>query len=271
MALRLPHSYFIKIIFTWVILTCCVGCKSYDELKIKQTSPPSSNISIKELRSLADNKVITIEQELIIGGYVTSCDKAGNFYRTFTIEDLTGGVEIMAGLYDLHNIFPLGYYVSVNLKGCTIAHYNGILQIGRKAKSYSSYPTDYFTSRVLLDMHITCYDTFRPVTPAPTSIKRLTAEMCGRLVRIDKLQLCSAIYPDAWQINLEGKWLGYNVFCNKAGNIIVVHTSEYANYADQYISTEQVTITGILQRGKFNGEECYFIKMRDEKDCSILH
>lgn len=270
MPILLSHNHLTQTIIALVVMICCYGCRKYDNIENINT-PPSSNISIKQLYSLVGNKTITLEQELIIGGYVTSCDRAGNFYRTFTFEDLTGGVEVMAGLYDLHNIFPLGYYVSVNLKGCTLSLYNGILQIGRKAKSYDNYPTDYFSSKVLLSEHAKCYDVYQPITPKHTSIEQLSAEICGKLVCIDGLQLCSSLYPDAWQINQEGKWVGYNVFCDKSDNTIVIHTSDYANYADKYISTEQVALTGILQQIKFNGEECYAIKMRDEKDCSILH
>lgn len=265
------YKYAIAILATIVALAYCVGCKKFDTIDNTSSTPPSNNISIEQLRSLVSDKTITIEQELVIGGFVTSCDRAGNFYRTFTFEDSTGGAEIMAGLYDLHNIFPLGYYVSVNLKDCTLSNYNGMLQIGRKAKSYSNYPTDYFYSQVLLNKHAKCYDIYQPVLPKITDIEHLTTDMCGRLVCIDNLKLCSKLHPDAWQVNQEGKWKGYNAFCDTKGNIIAINTSEYASYAENYIPTEQISITGILQRGVFNGEECFLIKMRNEEDCSILH
>ena len=144
-----------------------------------------------------------------------------------------------------------------------------MLQIGRRAKSYSSYPTDYFASQVLLGEHVTCYDLYHPINPTTTDIGSLTTEMCGRLVAIRNLQLCSSLYTDVWQVNQEGKWAGYNVFCDSDNNMIVVNTSDYATYADNNIPTQQVTLTGILQQAKFNGKECFLIKMRDEEDCSI--
>lgn len=256
-------------IITLITAGLLMGCKRYDDIDDSNSTPPSCNISIQQLRSLVGDKSVTIEQELTIGGYITSSDRAGNFYRTFTFEDLTGGVEVMAGLYDLHNIYPQGYYVSASLKGCTLSLYNGVLQVGRQAKSYSSFPTDYFSSQVLLKEHVTCYDQYHPITPTSTNIESLTAEMCGRLVTISDLQLCSSLYADVWQVNQEGKWSGYNIFCNTDSNIIVVHTSEYANYAGNDIPTQQVALTGILQQAQFDGEECFLIKMRDEKDCSI--
>lgn len=247
-----------------------LGCNHYDNPTEEQTAPISTNISIAELRRLVGEKALPIEQELIIGGYVTSSDEAGNFYRTFTLEDATGGVEIMAGMYDLHNLYPEGHYVVVKLSGCVAAIHEGMLQVGRAAKSYSIYPTDYFASRQALDKHIICYDVKGEVVPSAQCIGSLKDELCGRLVKISHLTLCSAEHAGAWEVNGEGRWTGYNLFCDGEGREIAVFTSEYANYAEQEIVAGEVALTGILHRGVVDGEEYYMIKMRDENDCQIL-
>lgn len=261
---------YIRLMLTTAIVAIVgtgMGCKDYDDIDT-QVPAVAPNISIQQLREFVADKAATIEQELIIGGYVTSCDKAGNFYRTFTFEDTSAGAELMAGLYDLHNIYPEGNYVTVNLKGCVAAIHNGTLQIGRKAPSYSSYPTDYFYTRLLLNRHVTTHNTNLKVTPAEHTISSLSEELCGRLVSLSGLRLCSSDYLGVWKVNTEGKWTGYNVFCDTSGDIIVVHTSEYATYAECYIPTSEVVLTGILQCGDFDGRRCFFIKMRDEKDCT---
>ena len=258
-----------KIIFLSLFLSL-VGCKKYDDLDTS-TTPESTNISLGELRAQIANKAATIEQELVVGGYVTSSDRANNFYHTFTFQDFTAAAEVMAGLYDLHNIYPQGYYITINLRGCTLAMYNGVLQIGRQAKSYSNYPTDYFSSRVLLDKHIKPHNIYQPISPTSLDIQALNSEQCGKLVRIDNLKLCSSDYHELWKVNVDGTWSGYNIFRDHSNNTLIVYTSEYANYAEQRIPSDEVSITGILQYGKFNGADCFFIKMRDEKDCSILH
>ena len=267
--MKFRHIYIIW--FALVIISIfSIGCNNYNDPSTENAIPQSTNISIGELRRLIGSGSQTIEKELIIGGYVTSSDQAGNFYRTLTIEDFTGAVEIMAGLYDLHNLFPAGYYVIVRLQGCTVAQHYGVLQVGLAPKSYSSYPTDYFASRQALDKHMTCYDVVRHIAPSPQTIASLEKDMCGRLVTIRDLSLCSALHAEGWQVNTDGKWKGYNFFCDKSGNQIAVYTSEYANYTDNKIPTAGVALTGILQYGKADGEEYYMIKMRDEKDCQIL-
>lgn len=268
--MKAPLRY-IFCLFAAATMLIAAGCNGYETPDTLESLPESTNISIAELRNLVGKNGQTIEQELIIGGYVTSSDKTGNFYRTFTIEDFSGGVEIMAGLYDLHNLFPIGYYVTAHLKGCTVALNEGVLQIGRAPKSYSNYPTDYFGSRQALDKHIKCYDVVRQVAPTPKSIASLNMAECGKLVTISDLTLCSSRHNEGWQVNSEGKWLGYNFFCDEKENQVAVYTSEYATYANDEIPTDKVALTGILHYGKADGEDYYMIKMRDERDCQILH
>ena len=54
------------------------------------------------------------------------------------------------------------------------------------------------------------------------------------------------------------------------GNTIAVYTSTYATYSSHHVPTQRVSLTGILQHGKVEGEDMYIIKMRDEKDCYIM-
>lgn len=241
-----------------MLCTGMLGCKSFDEPNWEESLPDAANIAIADLHDMIIGRCVVIEQDIVIGGYVTSCDKASNFYRTLTIEDSTGGAEIMVGLYDTHNIYPKGYYLTVSLNGCAVAEHLGVMQIGVPAPDYSYYPTDYFSSRPLLDKHVKRYDKRANIAPEPLFIPSLKLSDCGKLVNINHLTT-----------QREGVWSGYTIFNDKAGNKIAVYTSEHATYAQQPLPEEEVSITGILQYGTVEGEKVYIIKMRDEKDCNI--
>ena len=258
----------LRITLLFVLSLVLHGCHNFDDPAPQSALPEAANMAIADLCKLVGNKSVYIEESIVIGGYVTSSDKASNFYKTFTIEDATGGVEIMAGLYDLHNIYPEGYYVTVKLQGLTLCKHYGVLQVGRKAESYSNYPTEYFTSRILLDKHITRYDVRSLIAPKPLSIKELQQSDCGRLVCIGALRNVSNEYADVYGINDNGSWKGYNIFADESGNRIAVFTSDYADYADNAVPSDNVTITGILQYGEFDSKEMYMIKMRNENDCT---
>lgn len=274
MKLNRPQRIILQLIVCATIglcITFCVGCRDYDELSDSNNPIPTTNLSLGELRRLVADKSITINQDIVVGGYVTSNDREENFYRTFCFEDQTAGAEIMAGLYDLHNIFPEGFYVTASLQGCSIALHNGILQIGRQAQPYSAYPTDYFASRSTLDKHIRCHDSYQPISPKPQTISSLNEDMCGQLIVINELLLRSEQYPENWLINHEGKWQGYNIFSNSEGDIIATFTSDYASFAQHAIPKGTLSLTGILQYGQIANIQCYIIKMRDENDCKISH
>ena len=211
------------------------GCKKFDEPAQDSTTAQAANIAIADLHAMLNDRTVIIDQDIIIGGYVTSSDKASNFHKTFMIEDSSGGAEIMAGLYDLHNIYPEGYYITANLKGCAIGEQLGVMQIGMPAASYSYYPTDYFASRAVIDKYIKRYNIRRDIAPLPLSIEELTPSHCGRLVNIGGLTASQ-----------QGVWSGYQIFTDDNGQNIVVYTSEYADYAQKPLPDVRVSITGIL-------------------------
>lgn len=241
-----------------------ISCKQAYEPHVEAEIPQSPNMTIADLRETVGTRRVTITEPIVIGGYVTTDDSASNFYRTLCIEDATGGVEIMAGIYDLHNIYPEGSYLTISLAGCAVGEHYGILQVGTEAASYSNYPTDYFHSRVLLDRHIRCYDLRQTVAPRPVRVEELNTTLCGRLINISSLTR-TALAPS----NESGTWSGYNIFADKNGNTIAVYTSPYATYADAAVPGQEVSLTGILQYGDVEGEDMYIIKMRHEKDCSV--
>ena len=259
-----------KITIITAVAVFVLGCKDFDSPQEDSALPEATNISIGDLHKSIGSRTIDITDEIIIGGYVTSSDQASNFYKSFTIEDATGGAEIMAGIYDTHNIYPIGTYLTIHLNGCSLGEHYGVMQVGLKAAAYSGYPTEHFASQVLLDRHIRRYDIVRHITPRPIEIKALTPALCGSLVSIGPLRHLREESAQLWEGNQSGEWAGYNLFEDRGGWRIAVYTSEYADYTNEPIPTSEVAITGILQRGKIEGEEYYMIKMRNEKDCSII-
>lgn len=257
-----------KVVALLVMALMTVTCRDFDTPSQENKSEMLPNITIAELNRLIGDKALTISESLRIAGVVTSTDRESNFHKTFTIEDATGGVEIMAGIYGLHNVYPEGCYLCLELAECGVGRHYGVLQVGLPAKAYSGYPTDYFSSRVMLDRHIFCHNLISPIEPQRLTPAELDPTMCGRLVRIDGLTLTSHLHPEVWEVNREGTWHGYNFFSTTEGETIVVYTSDYATYADHTIPQGEVSISGILQYGKIDGEELFMIKMRQESDCS---
>ena len=236
------------------------------------------NMSLGELRGLWRGKTFEITEPIVVGGVVTSSDKAGNFYQTFTIEDATGAAEIRAGMRDLHNPYPVGCRLTVKLEGCAVGVERGVLQIGLKPETYSNYTVDYFYSKVLLDKHIVRSGDVVGVSPLRVAYGDLSDKKCGRLVQIESLSLLVETGDDA-EDDAEDEsevatpqpatWRGYRAFADGEGNRVYTYTSDYADFAAEEVPTIPCDITGILQLEKIAGVEgeCFVLKMRSEDDC----
>ena len=264
------------------ILTICAavllcGCYNSTRLPGSENSDLKPNMSLAELRNLWRGKTVAIDEPVVVGGYVTSSDVAGNFYQTFTISDGERAAEIMAGMRDLHNSYPLGCYLCVKLKGCAIGVERGVLQIGLMPASYSNYAVDYFYSRAVMDQHLERSGEVADVEALPLDVASLDESMCGLLVRIEGVQLVvEAKEPSEEDGETTGPepatWSGYRAFTDAAGCQVFTYTSDYANYAAEEVPTAMCSITGILQRGKVSGVsgDSFILKMRSKDDCVAI-
>lgn len=251
-----------------IAMVVLVGCRRYDApAGLPKTEPVT--MSLAALGELVGERTVEVGEPIVVGGYVTTSDEDSNFHKTLIIDDGTAGAEVMLGIYDSYHLYPLGYYVTIALQGCGIGRHYGVMQIGLPAEEYSGFPTDYFSSRVMLDRHIQPSADYREVVAEVRTIDELSATECGRLVKVEGLELVSNLYPDVWKVNQSGTWREYNIFQDEKEQRIAVYTSEYADYADSEVPAERLSLTGILQTGRIDGEDMFMLKMRYEEDCKV--
>ena len=235
-----------------------VGCHDTFDDRAANTAPEPATLTVAELRMLCNGTSADITADAVIAGRVTTSDEAGNFNRSFFVEDATGGAEIMTGTYDIHNKYPLGATVSVNLAGCTVAFADGAMQIGLKPKPYSQRPVEYFMTDVLLDKHIIRGGELSEIVPAAITVA--DTDLCGRLVRIDRL--CHTPTDG-------GTLAGYRRFVAQDGSEIYSYVREYADFADEEIPDGEVSLCGILLYGRVAGiGDRFIVKPRSRNDCT---
>ena len=219
---------------------------------------PAMNIPLTELQRLYVGKPVTIDNELIVAGRVTTSDRSGNFYRSLVIESEEGALEIMAGLDALHNDYPVGSLLTLRLKGLAIGRSYGIIQAGRLAEAGSS-RVGYIGSQAALDRCL--YRGPEPLAapePRRLTLAELQLSHCGLLVRIEGLHYAP--------VGLEERcWAGYHRFADADGNALFTNVSDYADFADGEVPYGSCTLTGILQHSSWEGGR-YLIKLRDATD-----
>lgn len=251
----------LRFVLVALSLTSCYD--SFDSPHGSERPSPPPNAEIADLRACYYGETVTIGEPIVIRGRVTSDDTAGNFYRTLLIQDRTGGVEIMAGLSDLHTSYPPGYAVTVIARGTR--HRRAV----RGFASRSASPRGRSAARL--------YRGFgparppsgtrrrpQPVEPLVLSLADLTQSRCGMLVEIRGLTL----QPDPEADGAPQRWSGYRLFTDEEGTEIRTYTSDYARHAREAVPTGRIALRGILQYGPAeSSRSCFQIKMRDADDC----
>ena len=226
-------------------------------------NPPPEPVTttIGELRAKYAGTTFPVTGDIVVSGRVNTSDLGGNFYRTLCIEDEGAGMEIMAGIDQLHNDFPMGCRVTLRLKGLALGESRGILQVGRKPAAGSGFATDYLGSKAALDAAVSrTGEAPQPVAPALLTIAELTPKRCGTLVRIDGLSYTPEDLTP-------GTWAGYKRFTDAGGAEIYTYVRNYAGFAGEEVPAgKSCSLTGILQYDDA-GKGRYLLKLRDENDC----
>ncbi len=226
---------------------------------------PSPNLSIAELCAMLKTERMTIYDDVVIQGVVTSTDRNGNFHKSFILESGGCGIEILEGLYDSYVRHDVGSVVSVKLQGMAISTSRGVLQAGLVAPEGSFYMLDYLSLESVVDAHIFKCDGHEEPLAHSVTLEGITEQMCGCLVEVESL----VHIPNEGELQ-PYKWQSYQQFVNNFGKTIWCYTSEYANFSLLGIPQRAVTIRGILQRDKIAGVaggEQYILKMRGVEDC----
>ncbi len=242
-----------------VVLLAACHDGPFDEPPAAEHPVPATT-TIADLPHPADGSSVYVAGDLAVSGIVTTSDRSFGFYRTLCIESDGAGMEVLAGIDRLHVDYPVGCRVTLLLKGLTLGTYRGVLQAGTRPDAGSYFPTGYLASPAAVAAHlIRLSETVELVVPARRSIRELTTEACGTLVRIDGL------FHDP-EDETDCSWAGIRRFRDASGAFVYSYVRAGADFADAEIPAGRCSLVGILQREEQAGGR-YLIKLRDETDC----
>ena len=108
---------------------------------------------VKQMYADNGNKPYDITKHCVIKGQVITSDQTGNVYKSFYIQDQSGGIEIKIGKSGLYNDYKVGQWIYVDCTDLTVGSYEGMLQIGYKDQT-GEYETAYFEHSAIIDMHV---------------------------------------------------------------------------------------------------------------------
>lgn len=221
-------------IFIPLLLTGC----GYDRFGSLPPSPPSEmlpNTDLGTLRTLYQEQNIDLPADLVVGGMVTSCDSAGNFYKMIVIQSESVAVGILTGLYDTYAAYKPGQQVVFRADSLRLGIRDGILCIGAPDNTGSG--VDYLNSEPLLRRRLVRAEQTDMTDTLRLTIPNVTPALAGRLVRVT-----------GGTFTQGGKqtWSGERTYSEQRGVSLTVYTSEYATFANDLLPEGAVELTGIV-------------------------
>ena len=220
----------------------------------------ATTTTLATLQALQTDRVVTIDEDLVVAGRVTTSDAKGNFYRSLLIEEGGSALEVMVALDRLHNDYPLGAKVYVRLQGLSLGRRLGVLQAGHKADPASGFEIDYIPSKAAAQKHLTrSASPLAELLPKSLTLGELSPKLCGLRIRLEALHHVPES-PD------ESPFLaGYHRYEDAEGHAIYLYVRDYADFALQPLPATISSVTGTLQYDA-RGEGRYLIKPNDAHD-----
>lgn len=232
-----------------VIIPSCVKTE-FDE---PPTTGSTVNVADADVVTIKSLKDFHVEQSIetiadldsgafkgkYLKGVVSADDETGNFYKNFILEDETGGISIRVARSDAYPFYSEGRTIYIKLDGLLMGDYRGVVQLGGFLTSLGE-----LGDIVDLEEFVLTGQRGQAVEAKTTTIAELGPDDISTLIRLEDVEFASGdisrTYADAVNLNTENRDI---VDCN--GNVIVVRTSGFADFAGTDIPDGGGSIVGI--------------------------
>ena len=256
-----------------VFLTSCVQDDVYStpdlQGKCQDLTPTKTIAEVKAAFALASTNNVTITEDIIIEGYVSSSDESGNVYKTIYLQDApenpTQGLVVSVDAVSTYTSFPQGSKVYIKLKGLAFGRYGNVLQVGyNNIDPITNTPTFGRIPEKLVANHLvrSCASKVK-IVPKVITLASLTNTstvdpLIGALVQINNAEfpinlLCNIYAPNGNTVNRQI----VDPTMTTPINSRVVRNSGYASFAADQLPSGNGTFIGILS--KFNSDYQFFI------------
>lgn len=239
--------YFTSILLSLLLLNSCVK-KDFDTPPDNSNFDPNLSVThtIKEIQDLPSPSLIS--EDWIISGIVNIDDKEGNYYKKITIQDATGGIEVLLDQNNIYNDYPVGRKVYVNLKGMYKSDYNGLPQLGYTPDGTGSLIAVPFT---LISRHLVKANYPNSIVPDTLTLAEIASpsvasQYINKLIYVKDVEFAPELMgmPIADPANVRSA-TNRNIQECISGTKVVVRTSGYAKFQPELIPSGNGGITAV--------------------------
>lgn len=254
-----------------VFLTSCVQDDVYStpdlQGKCQDLTPTKTIAEVKAAFDLASTNNVTITDDIIIEGYVSSSDESGNVYKTIYLQDApenpTQGLVVSVDAVSAYTSYPQGSKVYIKLKGLAFGKYGNVLQVGYMNLDPVTNTSEFgrIPEKLVKEHLVRSCAPKAKIVPKVITLSQLSSSidpLIGALVQVNNAEfpinlLCNVYAPNGTTVNRQLVDPTKTTPENKR----VVRNSGYASFAADQLPSGNGTFIGILS--KFNSDYQFFI------------
>lgn len=240
----------------------CVD-QDFDEPPSEGLSDLVANITIEELKDLhRAGQLVSIDEDYIISGQVTSDDTEGNFFKQIVLQDETGAIAVQINQNSLQAEYQRNRRIFVKCKGLVIGDYGGFIQLGL----FQSNGDVGRIPELMVEDFIEKGDFETPVEPTSVLLSALSADEVGLLIKLSEVEFSRDDYEQPYADENNALGSGTNRIVEDCiGGSLIVRTSIYADFVDELTPFGNGEIVGVLT--VFNND--YQLMIRDRGDVNM--
>jgi len=206
--------------------------------------------TIAQLKAMLDGDLKEITDSVIVKVTVSANDKSGNIYKTLYVQDASGAIELKLDATNLFNDYPVGTNLFISAKGMYLGDYHGVVQLGG----------EYNGAVGRLDGALIKYHLFKAGDEGEVSVKEvkiadITDADIDQIVKLSNVQFAS---DDAGKTYSDASASANRTLMDTLGNVIIVRSSNYADFAQNVTPNGMGEITAVL--GKYGTDYQLYIR-----------
>lgn len=218
---------------------------------------------------------VLLTDSVVLTGIINADDRSGNFYKTISLQDSTGGLQLKIAGTSLYYTYPIGRRIWIKTKGLYIFNYGGTLELGGYIDLAGTFPNVGGVALSDAPNKIITGEWGLPVPVQVTTINALNfanyIDMQSMLYQINDVEFSQQDTAGLYVGNVSNELIktSFNVVLNDCAsppNSMVVRSSGYANFAMAKPARGHGSILGIYTYYSFASSGNTQLTIRDTTD-----
>ncbi|NJB36880.1 DUF5689 domain-containing protein [Croceivirga sp. JEA036] len=256
------HQKLLCLGFLVLFFLGCVVDKDFEAPEQNCLAPWKPNTTYEAVKGLYKGETVQILQDLVIEGYVTSSDQAGNFFSVLHFQDKpenpTDGMQLQLDVRATHLRYPPGSKITINLNDLYLGQSKGVYTLGGTFVAFGATSVGRLPAlKVPEHLFVSCEQ--GAIIPNKLALKDIDSTKTNTLVQFENMEFDATLLDSTYaqpQVTVD------RMLLNCQDETLMLKTSGFSDFSSAILPAGSGTITGVLLRERND----YFLVLRDTLD-----